>query len=131
MALIVVLLLAAVVFGSNQRVSQARVAELERMTDAMSEALESNVLADPSDKLERILTDMARAGEFKEISVADNSGKIMASTNAARKGTQSDAMKVSTNKARAERRDGLIIVRRAIILAGDTRFGNLEIRVTE
>lgn len=131
MATLVVALLAAVVFGANVRVRQAKVMELERMTDAMSEALEPSILSQSPEKLQRILVDMAKAGELQEVSVADNSGKIIASTNAARVGTQSDALKTATSSAKAESRDGSVVVRRAVILAGDTRFGNLEIRVAE
>ncbi len=130
-AAMVIVLLVVVIFGANLRTSQTRVAELERSVDAMSEALESNVLTDSPEKLQRILTDVAKAGNYREVSVADNSGKIIATTNSARLATQSDAMKISTNKAKAQKRDGVIIIRRAIIVAGDTRYGNLEIRVAE
>lgn len=131
MAVLVVALLAAVVFGANMRVRQAKFSELERMTDAMSEALEPSVLSQSPEKLQRILVDMAKAGELQEVSIADNSGTIIATTNSARVGTKSDAMKNATGSAKAESRNGSVVVRRAVILAGDTRFGNLEIRVAE
>ena len=131
MAGLVIVLLIAVIFGANMRTQQARTSELERSVDAMSEALEPNVLTDVPDKLDRLLIDIAKAGKYKEVSVADNSGKIIASTNSARKNTTSEAMRVATDQAKAQFKDGEIIIRRAIILAGDTRYGNLEIRVTQ
>jgi uncharacterized membrane protein affecting hemolysin expression len=129
-AALTLLLFIIVIFSSNVRANQIRISELERSVDAMSEALEPNVIADSPEKLQRIITDVAKAGNYKEVSVSDNSGKIIATTNSARLGTQSPAMTVSTKKAKAEMKDGTVVVRRAIILAGDTRYGNLEIRVT-
>jgi uncharacterized membrane protein affecting hemolysin expression len=129
-AALTLLLFIIVIFSSNVRANQIQISELERSVDAMSEALEPNVIADSPEKLQRIITDVAKAGNYKEVSVSDNSGKIIATTNSARLGTQSPAMKVSTKKAKAEMKDGTVVVRRAIILAGDTRYGNLEIRVT-
>lgn len=131
MAVMTILLFVIVVFSSNVRVKQTRIAELERSVDAMSEALEPSVLIDSHDKIQRTLTDVAKAGNYKEVSVSDNSGKIIATTNSARLNTESIAMKEATNKAKAQVRDGQVIIRRAIILAGDTRYGNLEIRVPE
>ena len=126
------LLLILILFtAANLRTQQARTFELERSVDAMSEALEPNVLTDVPDKLDRLLIDIAKAGKYKEVSIADNSGKIIASTNSARKNTVSEAMRVATDQAKAQFKDGEIIIRRAIILAGDTRYGNLEIRVTQ
>jgi uncharacterized membrane protein affecting hemolysin expression len=129
-AALTLLLFIIVIFSSNVRANQIQISELERSVDAMSEALEPNVIADSPEKLQRIITDVAKAGNYKEVSVSDNSGKIIATTNSARLGTQSPAMTVSTKKAKAEMKDGTVVVRRAIILAGDTRYGNLEIRVT-
>lgn len=129
MAGMTVVLLIIVVFGANMRTEQTRITELERSVDALSEALEPIVLADTGDKLQRTLVDIAKAGNYKEVSVADNSGKIIATTNAARLNTMSEAMKIATNKAKSQNKEGVTVVRRAIILAGDTRFGNLEIRV--
>ncbi|MFM9873622.1 MAG: hypothetical protein ACKVQS_09190 [Fimbriimonadaceae bacterium] len=131
MAGMTIILLIVVIFGANIRTEQTRISELERSVDAMSEAIEPNVLTDSPDKLQRLLTDIAKAGNYKEVSVSDNAGKIIATTNSARLGTQSDAMKVSTKKAKAVDKDGTLVIRRAIILAGDTRYGNLEIRLSQ
>lgn len=131
MAGMVIILLIVVIFGANQRTKQTKIAELERSVDALSEAVEPNVLTDVPDKLNRLLVDIARAGNYREVSIADNSGKIIATTNTARQGTTSEAMRVATGNAKAQFKDGMIVIRRAIILAGDTRYGNLEIRVAE
>ena len=131
LAAIGILLLVIVAWGGSLRTNQMRIAELERSVDALSEALEPSVLSEDTRKLERLVTDIAKAGGYREVSIADNGGKIIATTNSARLGQKSEAMRVSTNKAVAQKKDGQIKIRRAIILAGDTRYGNVEVVIAE
>jgi hypothetical protein len=125
----VMALMAVLVWSGNLRAEQTKVAELERAADALSEAIEPSMIADTNLKLERLVIDIATAANYREVSLADNSGKITASTNQTRIGKKSEALKLAPIKAKANLETGQIKVRRAIILAGDTRYGNLEVIV--
>lgn len=127
MAAIALALLALIVFASNYRTEQVRRAELARNVDAMSEALEPTLLTADRDKIGRVLQDIARAGDYVAVTYADNRGTVVASTDAMKRGIKSEALRKAPIKAEVKSEKGRIIVRRAIILAGDTRFGNLEI----
>lgn len=127
MTLIVVLLLIAMAWGGGMRANQAKIAEVERSADAMSEAIESIALGNDFDKLDKVLLDIADAGKYSSVSYSDNTGKILATTDSVRRGKKSEAMAKSPEKAKAITENGRLVVRRAVILAGSTRFGNIEI----
>jgi hypothetical protein len=131
LAAIGIFLLLLVAWGGNLRVNQTRISELERSVNALSEAIEPTVLVGDHAKLERLATDIAKAGGYREVTIADNAGQIIATTNATRQGKKSEALRVATSKAKAEKQDGQIKIRRAIVLAGDTRYGNLEVVIAE
>ncbi len=124
---VALVLLALIVFATNYRFRQIRIAELERSVDALSEALEPTLLVSNNDKIERVIRDVATAGNYIAISYSDNSGHIVASTDSMKRGIKSEELRQAPTKAKAINVRGRIVVRRAVILAGDTRFGNLEV----
>lgn len=127
MTLIVIFLLMITAWGGNMRANQAKIAEIERSVDALSEAIEPTVLNNDPARLSRTLLSIAEAGKYKSVTYSDNGGKILATTDQVRLGKTSEAMAKSPQKAKATNENGSIVVRRAVILAGDTRLGNIEV----
>ncbi|QYK53884.1 MAG: hypothetical protein KF824_03085 [Fimbriimonadaceae bacterium] len=127
MTAVAIILLMIVAWGGNMRTHQAKIAEIERSVDALSEAIEPTVLNNDPARLSRALLSIAEAGKYKSVTYSDNSGKILASTDQVRLGKKSDEMAKSPQKAKATNEKGSVVVRRAVILAGDTRLGNIEV----
>lgn len=127
MTVVVILLLMITVWAGGMRANQARIAEIERSVNALSEAIEPTALQNDTAKLNRVLLDIAEAGKYRAVTYANNAGTIIATTDAVRMDKSSKELAKAPATAKASTENGMIVVRRAVILAGDTRLGNIEV----
>lgn len=127
MTAVAIVLLMIVAWGGNMRTHQAKIAEIERSVDALSEAIEPSVLDRNPSKLDRTLLSIAEAGNYKSVSYTDSSGMVISTTDGVRKGKRYEELANCPVKAKATNEKGSIVIRRAVILAGDTRLGNIEV----
>jgi hypothetical protein len=120
---VALLLLVLVQWAGSQRTENVRLETFARGTDALSGALAQGLLENNAGKLQTTVQRIATESGYEKVTVTNLSGVVVASTDRIQADIPADfplksKVTVDGNRLRAVR---------AIVLAGDTRLGGLEI----
>ena len=113
-------------WAAERRVAAVRQESLAQAADAVSAAVAQQVLMKEA-ALQTTTRRVAEAGGFDSVTLTDEKGVVIATTDRTREGQTVSELAPGPLTARVQLRSGRLVVHRAVVLAGETRVGGLEL----
>lgn len=121
-------LLAIVAWSGSVAGERRRLEEAKRGVTALSRALVPVVLERDNLKARQLLVAVAEQAGYEKITLTDRGGIVLASTDRTEDGKILSGMQDPPLAAEARVIAGQTVVRRAVVIAGETKVGGLEVR---
>lgn len=126
LAAILLLLIVTLQWTAERRVATVRQSAFAQTADAVSAAVAQQALLKGA-ALQTTAQRIAEAGHFDSVTITDEQGLVVATTDRTRDGQTVPALVQGPLAAKVEVREGRLVAHRAVVLAGDTRVGGLEL----
>ena len=121
------ILIILVYWSGGLRTEGVRRDTFGRGVDALSGSLAQALIERNDSKLQSTLQRIAAASGFDKVTVTDEAGLVQASTDRVMAGKVIEELKAGPMKSLVSNKGGHLVAHRAIVLAGDTRVGGLEV----
>jgi hypothetical protein len=121
------LMLALVVYGLESKAANRVNAEIARGVDALSGPASLFIIQNSPDRTKKFVDSVQSAGDYQEVTLTDGSGKVLASTDAAKNGTAIPLPSPAISQAKLSTVGGDTKVVRTISIGGDNVIGMLII----
>ena len=124
---IAVVLIILVQWAAGLRTESVRRDTFATAVDALSASLAQAMVEHNTSKLQSTVQRIADATGYQRITVTDEKGQVQCSTDRTLDGKTLEDLKDGPLKTAVSTRAGQMIGKRAIVLAGDTKVGGLEV----
>ncbi|MBS1709163.1 MAG: hypothetical protein JSS65_10645 [Armatimonadetes bacterium] len=129
LACVAVLIIMLVFWSATLRMEGVRRKELSRGVDAVSSLLTASILERKPDKMRQTLQTLAAAGGYEKVTVTDQTGAVLASTDRTVDGKTIAELSGAPTPAKLRLDQGRYVIVRAINLGEGNAIGGLEVVV--